>query len=905
MVSRGLTTICALALAMSLCATVHAQVTITGGGLTLTLDRATGQPPVGGLTITDGPTGTPVEFEPATDWQVADDEVGYRLREVGGGLAGATVIRATDALLIDLSFANRGDAQRLLTVGWSTPITGKDLTAWDGRGGRKTTSPEYRGGDIHLRLPLSVAFGKDAGVAVGLDPSRLLSQFTNSAQATDGGALVSFSTRLVLDPGQEISLPLCAFAFEPTFGHLDAVQRWYDLYPDAFSMHAGVRDSLIGGGGYLLSRATTRELQWENARRFGMGWEWAYCPAQTPGDWYADERFYDPEKGYMGQTDAHRNGPKGSLDDYRRDLRERFHNGWWATNIAFYMLPHAADEMVLAEFPDGVIINAAGEPDKAMVGWIKPDATTHMTYPWGNSYGREVMREIGQIAADFGPAAIGFDEAYGGLHHYGPGIEGEPARAWDDEGGVYSSTQVALARLGEAIHEQTVRGFTMACVFNKPTSINTASRCDVGMHEHPPYENVDAIVPLRLLLGHKPMSWWSPLKTWELLDWQRIGPDEFRAGMTGMYSYVRLASLRYGAFPMGHQVPAVRQMVDIMPVMTELVREGWQAAPGIEGHPDLWLSRYGEGVRSFLVAGNPKREQRPGALTIHTRYLGPGHFLFSTYEGEPLQTTSSAGRATLHLGALGRHEHAIARALVQIVPDGEATLTGSARTTWEPLAEGTVRASWQMPQATTGAITVRLPRGAKLVAMTLGGELVQAGQSGDVADYRGEIPATGSLRVSYLPPVAVECSAEEILDFPFEEEGRALATIVLPHSPTDHDQYLARFARAYFDYWYRRQTDPVSAVSGLHEIEPTCVLTIAEPGGATTGARLVFATDADHPTVRLDAPDELIISGSTPAQREAALRRLLQVLDAKYPFVGVLNDHPMYVKAGLAGKALD
>jgi hypothetical protein len=144
----------------------------------------------------------------------------------------------------------------------------------------------------------------------------------------------------------------------------------------------------------------------------------------------------------MGQTDAHRNGPKGSLDDYRRDLRERFHNGWWATNIAYYLLPHAADEMVLAEFPDGVIINAAGEPDKAMVGWIKPDATTHMTYPWGNSYGREVVREIGQIAEDFQPSAIGFDEAYGGLHHYGPGIEGEPARAWDDEGGVYSSTQV-------------------------------------------------------------------------------------------------------------------------------------------------------------------------------------------------------------------------------------------------------------------------------------------------------------------------------------------------------------------------------------------------------------------------------------------------------------------------------
>ena len=59
---------------------------------------------------------------------------------------------------------------------------------------------------------------------------------------------------------------------------------------------------------------------------------------------------------------------------------------------------------------------------------------------WGLAY---------QIADDFGPAAIGFDEAYGAAAQYGAGIEGEPARAWDDAGKVYANTQVALARLGE------------------------------------------------------------------------------------------------------------------------------------------------------------------------------------------------------------------------------------------------------------------------------------------------------------------------------------------------------------------------------------------------------------------------------------------------------------------------
>ncbi|NLF18537.1 MAG: hypothetical protein GX595_14985, partial [Lentisphaerae bacterium] len=682
-------------------------IRVSAGALTLSLARATGQPSAGGLAITEGPQAAPVALGEAQDWRLRPDGLSYRRDEAAGGLAVAVAMRTagTDAILVELALSNAGTRPRLLEVRWSAAVAGAGLTAWDGRDGRPATFPEYRGGDLSLRLPLSVAYHAGGGVAVGLDPSRPLSTFRNRFEPTADGGLAGFSTRLVVDPGAAVALPLCAFAFTPTFGHLDAVQRWYGLYPGCFTIHPEVRPSLIGGGGYLQSQQTTRELQWEEARRFGMTWEWAYCPAQTPGDWYADERFYDPEKGYAGPTDAHRNGPKGSLDDYRRDMRERFHRGWWATNLAYYMLPHAADETVLAAFPDGVVLDAKGQRHPKIVGWIKPDATTRMTYPWGNAYGQEVVREIEQITGDFGPAAIGFDEAYGGLRHYGPGIAGDPARAWDDEGKIYASTQVALAHLGDVIHRQRVRGYAVACVFNKPTSINTAVRCDIGMHEHPPYENVDAIGPLRLLLGHKPMSWWSPLKTWEVLDWQRLDAAQIRAGMQGMYAYVRLASLRYGAFPMGHQVRGVRSMVALMPVLSELLREGWQPTPAATAHVDLWLSRYGTGVETFLVAGNPKRSQRPGELRVIESYL-EGQTLFADYHGGPLTVRSADGVSTPDLSPLDGHQHRLARALVQVVSDTPAALRGSAAMDWQPLARGTVRGSWQAARDRVGTLRV-------------------------------------------------------------------------------------------------------------------------------------------------------------------------------------------------------
>ena len=118
----------------------------------------------------------------------------------------------------------------------------------------------------------------------------------------------------------------------------------------------------------------------------------------------------------------------------------------------------------------------------------------------------------------------------------------------------------------------------------------------------------------------------------------------------------------------------------------------------------------------------------------------------------------------------------------------------------------------------------------------------------------------------------------------------------------DGDAYLAAFLRAYVDYWQRRQVDPVSAVAGLAAVEAEAVLPIVSDEPAE-GPRLVFRQE-DRPRLRLEG-ERLAIGGATWEQREAALRRLLGIRDAAHPFVGALNDHPMHVKAGLAGEALD
>ena len=911
---RQLSAAAALATALTMlarfaCADVQVgeqAVTVRAGGLRVELSRLSGQPPVGGLSVGEGPAATPVRFGDAEAWKHTDNTASFGLKERAGELSVAASLTAGDSLRIALGFANAGKARRLLEIAYALPLSGKDLAWWDGRSRRDPAPATFGGLSDNLCLPMSVAWNSERGVAVGVDPRHLLSAFAVGATPLGDGLLLRFATRLVLDPGQRVELPLWAFAFRPTFGHLDAVQRLYELYPEAFSMHPGVRPTLLGGGGYLLSRRLTRSLQWEQARRFGMGWEWAYCPAQTPGDWYADERFYDPRKGYCGDVDRHVNAAKGSLADYRRDLRERFQRGWWGSNLAFYMLPQYADNAVLAAFPDGVLVDGKGKRPNAF-SWVKPDSVGRLVYPWGNSLGRELVREIGQVARDFGPGAIGFDEAYGADSHYGAGIEGEPARAWDADG-AYASTQIALARLGDVIHTNTVHGYNMACIFNKPGTYNTAVRCDVAIHEMPPYLRADEVEPRRLLMGHKPLSWWAPLKAEEVLRWEELKPEQIREGLSGLYANVRLSSLRYGAFPMGHQVFGIRQMVELMPVMTELLQEGWQPVPAAEGHPDVWLSRYGQGVRTFLVVGNPVREQRSGRLRLHTRYLGAGHFLFSDYRGQPLNARSSSGFTEIDVGVLGRHEHRIARALVQLIPETEAAATGSAQTAWQPLREGVVEAAWRMDRAAAGAVVIRLPRGATPVRLEVNGKpQSEFATAEDAVSYRGLLAAEGTLRLSYRPQVRVDASSEDLAEFPFVAGDKPGASIVLPQAPCEQDRYLAEHASVYFDYWGRRQTQPGGPCSGLCQVPEGPTLPIVEAGAEASAARrIAFVAQEGGAVVSLSADGRtLTLAGKSPSDREAALRRLFEILDRRHPFYGALDATPLHEKLGLAGRPLE
>ena len=894
-------------------------VNITNGSLKIGLSRLTGQSKVGRLMVTEGVGAVPVKFDAPRDWKISSGSASHTLREVGGGLRLQVGYKTTDSIRINLAFQNTGKTQRLLEVSYSVFTPGANFTWWDGRDEAVPGTDERKYERIFLRLPMSVVYNnKSAGTAIGLDPHHLSSFFASGATKVQNGLLASFTCRIVLDPDQKLTLPLYAFSFTPRYGHLDAMDKLYDMYPDLFEVDPEVRPELNGrGGGYFWSGKAVRHLQCEDARRFNTGWDWVYAPIQRTGMWYPNESNWDPDADYPGYTDTFKDLAPGTLEHYRAVNRDVFHRGWPSAALVYYTMFFAAETNYMKKYPDGLLISSNGKSFPAVDDTAKgrKGDKVVMTYPWGNSHGRQVAKEIAEIANDFQPGGIGFDVALLIERHYGSGIEGDSARAWDDTG-VFCSLQVALARLMDVVHEQKVRGHKLAVVNNAPWTYMTAVRSDAILHEILAYTYVDGWKDSRPLFGRKAATWWDPMYAELILNWESMTPEQIREGLTRLSDYQRLNSLKYGYIPMNFQIRGIKSLFDLMPILHELCAEGWQPVSAVKCDNDLWLSRYGKGLRSFISVGNGSKQSQKALLKVYTNYLGKGHFLYSTYKGTPLSVKSSNGVAHLDMGTLAPYEHSIARSLVALISDGNVEVDGKAWCSNDPMVQGKIAANWLISGRSAksgdkGTIHIRVPDGAHPTKLVINKVDCRFTLKNGVVAYTGNLPSNGNMEMTYRPMVVVECSEDAILKFPFLTDEKPSCTVVVPGNSVETDRFSAQRISSYFEWYFHKKAADASGyiqpMSELPKFGKSVVIPITVGDSISNSDACVEIRPSNGMASIKLSPDgsKLIIEGSSPKEREAAVLRLLSILDKKYPFYSGLSAHDLYKKAGLAGKIRD
>jgi len=766
---------------------------------------------------------------------------------------------------------NTSAQQRFLYLNWTISFTSphpiNNIHYWDGRG-------EPLSGNALLQKPsqnandttsmLQAVYDDAQGIALALPPDQIVSQFTQSLEvANDKSYSLHLQIPLVLDAGQSDTFPIEIYHFTPRYGFLDALQKYFSAHPESFNPRsnidpraAGVGDASIVRPALSISEARASEI----ARRYYADWDWVYAPFKRTGDIYGREQFWN----YVPARPNDRRIKKGTPAQYHAERATQLNQLDKVVSAAFYTPAFLYCEVQLAnkEYPDAIIKNADGSYYKYYkTPWVTgPDNEVEM-YPWGNKFARQSMEDAKQLVAENNITAFGYDVMGGGAKFRGKGLDESPRRAFDEKG-AYSDTSVAIAKMADFTRSLTKNGRETALVGNIVGGSRAflVARSDSIMFEQPPYYHASDFIATRYAAGHKLITIWNPWRLVNVLQWKSMSPEQLQEAFHGAADYMRLTAFRYGAFPSPRWSSGVPKIMQMLPLLKDIISQGWQAVPAARrangALPEhIWPARYGNGTGSYITIGNASKTAWSGEVIIDNDYLGTSNYLFADVNGKVLSQTVK-GRTTLLQVEIASHETLILRAVAAI----PANTSGNATLSWnDDGANGTLNI-----KSTFTPTKVLSPRdGWKL-----------AKQDGQTWNFDS---------LYFASPL------KDIVEFPYFGEGTVdkvvTAQIVLPQNATDKDRADAKRLQEYFKFWGQE---------GIKPAKDLALPIIPSIPVSTMGSKIYIGNSMTRR------------QGNTLYVGNVA--QLLNALDQKYFYYGTMNPGPsgadVFKKANIDGGVL-
>ncbi len=760
---------------------------------------------------------------------------------------------------------NTSLGERWIYLNWSIPFatnaTINDLHYWSGRS-------EPVSGDALLKNPstdathnttmLQTVYDKNQGIALALPPDQIVTQFKQTLDSTSPQKyFLHLQIPLVLDAGQSDTFPIEIYHYTPRYGFLDALQKYFSAHPADFTPRKNIDPRAAGVGDGSFARSALKdgiENTYEIGRRFHFDWDWVYAPFKRTGDIYGRQKFWDytparpdyAKRRNMGDTAA----------DYHKKRNQEYEDlNQAGIAAASYVPSFLYCEIGLAKelYPDAIIYNPDGSYYKEYTTpWVTgPDNEVEM-YPWGNKFAQQSMEDVKQLVTENDVPAFGYDVMAGGVAYRGAGMKESPRRAFDDKG-AYVDTSVAIAKMADFTRSLTNKGQEVGLVGNATGGSRPflVARSDSLMFEQPPYYHATDFIAMRYAAGHKLITIWNPWRLVNLLKWQNMTPEQLRDAYHGAADYMRLTAFRYGCFPSPRWATGVPQIMRMLPLLKEVISEGWQAVPAARGAntdlPDyIWPARYGNDLGSFITIGNASKTPWQGQIAIDNDYLGTSNYLFADVNGNVLSQTVK-GRTTLLQISLPAHETLVLRAVASI----PASAAGDATVSWND-------------DGSEGALNIKSTfTPTKVLSPHDGWELT---------NHEGQSWNFNSLY--FASPL------QDILNFPFFQKD-STATIIAP-GVSDND---AKRLQEYFAFW------------GKHGITPAREIKMrvyTSSVGSVIGPAIFL-----HTSKTKLAGSSLYVGNVT---------QLLNALDQKYFYYGTINGGPsgadILKKADLPGNVL-
>jgi len=756
----------------------------------------------------------------------------------------------------ELNFTGSRHEPVRLAVKFTSPVTFTPRRFWDGNKEHKVEKLPLKRDDFLEAFPLAAAEDGSRGAALGFAPETILSGFRRMLTSD----ALELETRIAVDDRRGQKLAVVEYAFTPEFGWRNAVEDYHNAFPAWFRPVSGVDRRIYGVSGYLSGAHMQRPFELHSARFTGIRWEWTYAP------WYASGFWYPVGDGWKTEKNEWRNyfrirAPKMlTRTEYDDAVRKEMYWGNKAAAMFYYILVKDIHQDLANSYPQAV------QGSSGLHSLPSNRGKTKSVFAPGTPLFDYLKNQLRQVVENYEVSGFSFDMANSSYHFTTPSqLEYAVGRSWYDDGKIYTSDTVAPIPFSDYIHTLKRNGKTMGTVFNAALgkfSPFTMFHCDGAIMEGPPHYNLGIVLPLRLTMGRKPLTFWHFMpdnSAGVMTDFIAGDPERKERVRRGLRLFYLHKCYELGINPMNWEVDDSWRIH--LPVLRALSEAGYHPVSAVKGAEPFRTGRFGDGVGTLITFSNPKRKKITRTVKVLTRHLGKGKFAFLPTQGK-LRQRIAEGETVFEL-ALAPKEIVVLRSIA--VEGGISELTAET-------------AGKDIVLAANGAFSFRLPD-----ADPAGNRL--AGGRDGVFSGRTEG------RVRLIPLAACGIFAKvptmtALLDdgsFPSVEAGSAADTQTAAEMVAMYRPHVkaSRLSRGTVN-----NREPGFMSADLCKPD----LVIAAPGRGKAGKRICLGTPADFPAFTvpenfagpfLAMPDAetLWIGGRTPQEVGKAANVYFAMLD--------------------------
>ncbi|MBR2345780.1 MAG: hypothetical protein IKA71_08370 [Lentisphaeria bacterium] len=753
-------------------------------------------------------------------------------------------------------------------------------------------------------FPANAAIAKNTALILGLDPMLLASRVDSFVTRRGDKQFLTVALPVYLEPGIEFKAGFTAAATRAKYDYHDVIQHWYDLFPNAYMPADRIsKDVISGEASYMYWTPNKFDVKFPSdlLRRYygGRGcWEWCYKPFVRAGDWGISDKW----------SVGWRNYSKERVQAHRDNITRRLAPSGFQSVAPMWYLNVAWTEWSIWKdhFPG---IEYAKENTKRRC-WSMD--VIYGIYPWGTGYGELFKQSLTTIPKDF-PAAkgIGWDScfAHRQIGEENAGFKNTYPKSFE-KGKPMVIEAAGISALLDHARKQFSGNERMANAVNfklvSPYMIGV--RADSALYEGHPMgdpKRLLRIEAMRARLGSpKAVAWHKHASPGRLkwIDWDDMSKAEAQDAYRQVMDNILFLSFYWGGIP-APWMPSVgvKNIMDAVPVLVDLVRQGWQPSPAVTVPENILAARYGKGSGASIVLINPDYKAHSFKVEFPAAYWDNRAALISGSANSPV-TSVLDSRGTIAEISLEPRSYKILKVCALVDAKEQLTAAG------ELVAEAGKAPFHRFQFKTTKRFQAdagffRSEPGAQVRISCLedtlrfkNGEPVK--YTLDSTKWESDVQAANLLTatlslVEYPRFSAAELDKETLtaFDLPAKAGARKLF-IQTPQELRNEAERIAEWVRFYTQEKSGSYAEPV--INGT-------------PGADAVVIKMEVAPDElkSYQSGRAFAEDNTIrVIAKTAGDGKNITLAVLNALDAAYPYYGRLPDTKEFAKIGLNNQTL-